>query len=255
MWYDLGPPAYAAVPNGRLAVWERGSGLPVVFAHGGTGTAAHDWGHLVEPLSDVARSVLVDLRGHGRSPDEELRLSVTRFGLDLAHVMRWLGIPSAVLVGFSAGANSVLELAARRPELACGVVTIGASARGDAGRVLEIMNGPWPMELRILEHAGGTDNPEYWKELRAALALDWAENVAFPPELLARISCPVWVCHGAADPIVLPEQAGLLAAMVPHAEVVMVPGAGHQVHREAPRDFMHVLRQVVATCTPRTAHG
>ena len=38
------PPASTPVPDSRAAYRERGSGLPIVFLHGGTGTGEHDWG-------------------------------------------------------------------------------------------------------------------------------------------------------------------------------------------------------------------
>jgi pimeloyl-ACP methyl ester carboxylesterase len=238
-------PLSVSVPGARLAVWEHGAGVPVLFVHGGTGTAAHDWGHLFGRVAQQARAVAWDLRGHGTSLDAALHLGVARFGLDVAHVMQALGIPKAVLVGFSVGANSVLHLAARRPWLVHAIVAIGASAKGDPSRVQQIMSGPWPSELRNLEHTAADNDPAHWERLRGALAHDWADHVDFLSTGLGAVTMPTTIVHGANDPIVLPEQADQLASALPHARLAMIPNAGHQVHREEPEAFMEILQDVL----------
>jgi pimeloyl-ACP methyl ester carboxylesterase len=189
----------------------------------------------------------LDLRGHGTSHDPALDLGVARFGMDIPHVMRALGIPKAVLVGFSVGANSVLHLAARQPSLVHAIVAIGASAKGDPGRVKNILTGPWPRELRGLDHTAARGDPNHWQHLRSALARDWGEHLDFLATGLDTVTAPTWIVHGEDDPIVHPEQAQMLASALPNSRLVMVPDAGHQVHREQPEAFMRVLDEVVDT--------
>lgn len=242
-------PTMVDVPGARLAVWESGSGIPVLLLHGGTGTAAHDWGYHFGQLSLRSRAVALDLRGHGTSQDPSLELGVARFGMDVPHVMKALGIPKAILVGFSVGANSVVHLAARQPSLVHAIVAIGASAKGDPARIEDILTGPWPRELRSLNHAGASGDPDHWERLRAALARDWGENLDFLVNNagLDAVTAPTWIVHGEDDPIVLPEQARRLAAALPDSHLVMVPDAGHQVHREQPEVFMRILDEALDT--------
>ena len=242
----LGTPLMVPVPGATLAVWSRGVGPAVVLLHGGTGTAAHDWGHVLPTLARHANVVAMDLRGHGMSADPGLDLGVTRFGLDVTHVMRSLGIPRAILVGFSVGGNTVLNLITSRPWLASAAIIVGASARGRPERVMEIMNGPWPRELRGLHHSGAEGDTEHWTRLRDRLAQDWADNVRFIDTGLDAVGCPVTVVHGADDPIVDPEQARRLVSLLPDARLVEVPATGHQVHREAPEVFIDLVREVLA---------
>ena len=68
----LGTPLMVPVPGATLAVWSRGVGPAVVLLHGGTGTAAHDWGHVLPTLARHANVVAMDLRGHGMSADPGL---------------------------------------------------------------------------------------------------------------------------------------------------------------------------------------
>ena len=228
------------VPGGRIAVRERGSGVPIVFLHGGTGTGAFDWGEIADRLAHRYRTVVFDLRGHGRSSHEGEEFGVVRFGLDTVHVLRALGLERAVLVGFSVGGNTLLGLLARDPRPALALVTIGASARGDPERVQEIMAGPWPDYLTGLEHEVGS-GPAYWRELRGLLAHDWAENVSLDDAVLRRITCPTLVCHGDRDRVQPLDYAEHLAAGLPDAELFVAEGAGHAVQLEQPEQFLAVL--------------
>jgi len=231
-------------------VTERGSGVPVLFLHGGTGTGDLDWGAVADRLSRRHRTIVVDLRGHGLSPDDDGAIGVVRFGLDALHVLRAVGVPRAVMIGFSVGGNTLLKLLARDPRPALALVTIGASSRGDASRVTEIMNGPWPSYLTELEHEVG-HGPEYWKDLRAALAHDWAHNLAVDDEGLRRISCPTLVCHGDGDRIQQLDYAHHLAATLPAAELYVVENAGHAVQLDQPDAFADRLEEFLARALAR----
>lgn len=242
-------PLMVNVPGARLAVWSRGSGPAIVLVHGGTGTASHDWGHLLPELAKYGRVIAMDLRGHGASISEEMDLGTTRFGLDVACVMNTLGVPRAVMVGFSVGANSVLNLLSHRPWIAHAAVLVGASARGKPERVVEIMTGPWPRELRSLTHDGAKGDPDHWRRIRDVLANDWAENVRFIETGLDAVDCPVTIIQGADDPIVLPEQGGRLQEVLPNSRLIEVAGTGHQVHREEPAVFMDVVKDVLTSVT------
>jgi pimeloyl-ACP methyl ester carboxylesterase len=233
------------VPGGRIAVRERGRGVPIVFLHGGTGTGEFDWGEIAGRLAPRYRTVVVDLRGHGRSYHGGDDFGIVRFGLDTLHVLRALGLERAVLVGFSVGGNTLLGLVARNPRRALALVTIGASARGEPARVAEIMAGPWPSYLTELDHVVGT-GPEYWRELRTLLAHDWARNVSFSDADLGRITCPVLVCHGDNDRIQQLGYAEHLAARLPHAELFVAKGAGHAVQLEQPDVFVERLDEFLA---------
>ena len=54
-------------------------------------------------------------------------------------------------------------------------------------------------------------------------------------DLLPRIDCPTLVMTGALDTWAGPEQHRQIAAAIPDAELVIVPGAGHMIQLEAPQ--------------------
>jgi pimeloyl-ACP methyl ester carboxylesterase len=232
-------------PGARIWVTEGGSGVPLVLIHGGTGTAEHDWGPVLPALRNRFRVVTMDIRGHGRSTDPEIELGIDRFGLDLVHVMRAMGLPRAVLVGFSVGANTLLKLLGTRPDLALGLVTIGASVAGDASRVSHILAGPWPPDLTSLHHDVG-DGPEYWRRLRHALAHDWANNLALTDDLLRRISCPTLICHGDRDRVAMLDEAIHLHRTIAGSQLFIAPGSGHQLQLDKPEMFIRAVEAFVA---------
>jgi pimeloyl-ACP methyl ester carboxylesterase len=65
-------------------------------------------------------------------------------------------------------------------------------------------------------------------QIRALLARPEQER------LLPRIGCPALVLTGALDTWSPPAQHEEIAAAIPDAELVIVPGAGHMIQREAP---------------------
>lgn len=237
-------------PGARIWVTEGGSGTPLVLIHGGTGTAEHDWGPVVPELRRHHHVVTMDMRGHGRSHDPDIELGIDRFGLDLVHVMRALGLPRAVLVGFSVGANSLLKLLSSRPELALGLVTVGASVAGDASRVPQILAGPWPPDLVELHHQVG-DGPEYWRRLRIALAHDWANNLCLTEDRLRRITCPTLICHGDRDRVAALDEALHLHRTIAGSELFVAPHCGHQLQLEQPEMFIDAVHGFVSRLARR----
>ena len=230
-----------SVPGGAIAASVTGAGTPIALVHGGTGTAAYDWEFVLEPLAQRHTVVAMDMRGHGHSPAPDGRLGVTRFALDTAAVMLRLGFPRFAALGFSAGANALVELASLHPWRVTTLFTVGASIESHPERVDEILTGPWPSGLSGLRHPGSGDDPDHWKWLRAKLARDWADNLAFTATQLAGIDAKLVAFHGADDAIVDVDQAHRLAAAVPNARAVIVAGAGHAVARDQPKALLETI--------------
>jgi pimeloyl-ACP methyl ester carboxylesterase len=106
----------------RLAYEATGTGqTPVVFVHGWTCDRSH-FAPQAAHFSPKHRCLSVDLRGHGQSDAPQQEYTIDAFADDVGWMCDELGVQEAVLVGHSMGGAVVLALAARRPELARGVV-------------------------------------------------------------------------------------------------------------------------------------
>lgn len=240
-------PFRVAVPDGSIAATDRGHGPPVLLVHGGTGTGEHDWGQAARHLERGGRRVVVvDVRGHGASHDASGVLTTRRFAADLLHVLRSLGIGRTDLVGFSLGANTVLELLCRRPDVGRHAVLVGGSATGSPERVRAISASPdWPPALQSLRH-DVDPSPDYWYRLRNHLLADWEANTEVPERRLARVRCPVLVVAGVHDPIQRVEVAEHLAAALPRGRLALVEDAGHAVHHDQPDQFLALLDEALS---------
>jgi 3-oxoadipate enol-lactonase len=231
---------------------------PVVVLIHGFSLDRRMWAAEVAALSDRARVVRYDLRGHGESvPPAEPYAGYD----DLRALLDELGVARATLVGLSAGAVVALDFALvfpsrvealvlaapgvggfRAPALPWLEPVIEAARAGDAARAARL----WAETPLMAVHAGGAasdaaramalDNAALWSMARLERPLD-------PPALdrLETIAAPTLVVVGDRDlPHVL-EVAGLLAARIPGAERVVVAGAGHLVNLDAPAAFHRAL--------------
>ncbi|WP_382306791.1 alpha/beta fold hydrolase [Herbiconiux sp. UC225_62] len=93
-----------------------------VLVHGWSCDSS-DWAEFVPELRAHARVVVVDLRGHGDSPDGAAYDAPT-MAADVGRVLDRLGLADVLLVGHSAGSEVVMQLAVDRPGLARLAVTV-----------------------------------------------------------------------------------------------------------------------------------
>jgi pimeloyl-ACP methyl ester carboxylesterase len=114
--------------RGEVFVRDTGGSQPaVLLLHGWTVTADLNFFGVYGPLGDRHRVVALDHRGHGRGMRAETPFALEDCADDAAALLRELGIPSAVVVGYSMGGAVSLLLSARHPELVRGLVLSGTS--------------------------------------------------------------------------------------------------------------------------------
>ncbi len=109
-------------------LWPAPGGSPspaaFVLAHG-LASNARLWDGVAARLNERGHTaVTVDLRGHGRSSKPQGPYDVPTVADDLAAIVRELGLERPVVAGQSWGGNVVIELAARHPGLARGLVCV-----------------------------------------------------------------------------------------------------------------------------------
>jgi pimeloyl-ACP methyl ester carboxylesterase len=235
----------------ELAVTEfGGSGPPILLLHGLMGRAS-TWRETAAWLTAHGRVVAVDARGHGRSRARG-PWTTDRMAADVVDVLTALG-PS-VVVGHSMGGLHGLVAAARRPELVRALVVedMGVDFRGrsaaDARAWFTGLPQPFP-SLAAVRRAFGHPRPEFGEymvecvEQRAdgyhllarvehttAIAAEWAEQDHWAAA--DRVRCPALLVE--AEESVAPDgQMARMAARMPSATHVRVPGTGHLVHAYA----------------------
>jgi pimeloyl-ACP methyl ester carboxylesterase len=113
----IGEPATAAVPAGTIEYRERGSGAPIVFAHG-AGVNADLWRKVAPQLARDHRCIAPDLPlgGHSLPLADDADRSLFGQAEILASFLEALDVTDVVLVGNDTGGAISQALVASRPE-------------------------------------------------------------------------------------------------------------------------------------------
>lgn len=242
-------------PNTTTLVRHRaGAGEPLVLLHG-VGESAVGWRPIQEALSREYDVIALDLPGFGGSPALPAQVVPTAAALADAveRDMDGLGVADFHVAGYSLGARVALELATRGRVRS--VVAIAPDGLGTpperiyqamalmSGRSLAILFAPIATQLtatgagRALFFAMERSRP--WQlaaDDARHLLLNFANAPSYEetvwatmfdvPMGLDRISCPVLILQGTADPLV-PAQSPRFLAFVPHAQLRWLPGLSH----------------------------
>jgi pimeloyl-ACP methyl ester carboxylesterase len=246
---------YLEVDGERVHVVERGThGDRVLLLHG-YASNAQAWRAVLDRLDGRFRMAAVDLVGFGWSTRDPTRpLTGEAYAERLAGVLDALGWPVVHLVGQSWGAGLAQRLAAAHPERVDRMVlvaTVDPSRMlwlGTAGLRLGI-RFPWLARIavaraqRVAARAAGVRPRElalgYVEPLRLARTQAFldrfvAEHATSSHLDLGRVAQPTLVIGPLEDRVVLPEITRSVAARIPNARYVAVPGASHSVAAEEP---------------------
>jgi len=121
------PDPHFVQSNGiRMAVYEQGSGFPIVFCHGFP-ELAYSWRHQLPALAAAGfRAIAPDQRGYGLTdaPEGAENYSMRHLTGDLAGMLDALGIEKAVFCGHDWGGMVVWQMALMHPERVAGVIGV-----------------------------------------------------------------------------------------------------------------------------------
>jgi 2-succinyl-6-hydroxy-2,4-cyclohexadiene-1-carboxylate synthase len=255
---------------------ERGTGPPLVLLHGFTGSAC-SWWPMIDALAAHHRVLAVDLIGHGRSaaPARASRYAFDRALDDLRQVAETLDVGGATWLGYSMGGRVALGLAVTYPDLVSALVLESATPGiADVAERARRKSNDDELAARI-ERDGVPAFVARWERLPM-----WESQEALPADVLARERA-VRLANSArglanslrgmgqgAQPSLwgrLPDlrRRTLLVAgerdvkfariaaeiynALPDAHLAIAPGAGHNVHLEAPAWFGESVKRFIDT--------
>ena len=230
-----------------------GAGRPLVFLHG-VGSSSHTWQGQLARFSSGHLCVAPDMRGFAGSKTDPATISMRRFAADVAALIEHLGSGPAAVCGLSMGGIVALNLWRDRPDLVRSLVLAdtwanhAAAAASHAERMAAIDAGTMPELARIRMpgvYAPGADPELVERGVAAFAALDKAAYRAasydlWPQDLreVARtIRVPALVIVGEYDTTTPPPLSEELAALIPGARLVVIPGAAHLTNEENPAAF------------------
>lgn len=157
--------------NLHVREW-RGAKNSFVLLHG-LASNSRTWDAVAGHLAGAGHHVVaVDQRGHGLSDKPAEGYDFAAISADLARLLPQLHLTRPILVGQSWGGNVVLELAARHPELICGLGFVD-------GGFLDLQSRPnmtWEKVVADLSPPNLTGTPrEQIKQRIQAMHQDWTE--------------------------------------------------------------------------------
>jgi 3-oxoadipate enol-lactonase len=256
------------VPVGDIELHyeQRGSGPDLVLLPG-LGAGTHVWWPQLRDLSQSMRVTAVDPRGHGRSSCPPGPYSISMLAADLAGFLEALRIRPAVLVASSMGSLVAVEAAAEYGDMIRGLALVGgfpvlppeAQERFRQRAVTAETEGMEPLADLVIQSAMGPythrTNPGLVGLFRQTLAANnpaaYAASCRAIAEAdvtaqLARVHCPTLIVVGEEELVAPLPAARKLKAGIPHADVCVIPNAGHIPFLEQPGAFNSAITQFVA---------
>ena len=249
------PDAFARAADADLADAAAQMPDPVLMLHG-NGEEHGIFGQVIDAVCASGRPVVaVDSRAQGKSTRGTEELTYELMADDALAALAALGFGKAHLLGFSDGAIEALIIARDHPELALSLLSIGANLSPDG------VDDSFQMEQAAQSLLAWAD---FWekgdgsrRDVDPGLVRPTPQEarttaellhmmVVYPqidPASLSQIACPTTVMAGEFDEIKR-EETDLIHVSIPGSRLVIVPGAGHVLPKEAPED---VAREALAT--------
>jgi pimeloyl-ACP methyl ester carboxylesterase len=281
-WLDVDWRAHqrwVTVADRRANVIELGSGPPVVFIHGLSGS----WQNWLEQLPVFARDhrvIAFDLPGFGSSEMPVEKISIAGYGRWVDALFGELGVDAAAVVGNSMGGFIGAEVAIQFPARVERLVLISAAgltienqipgAILTALRTLNTQLGgytgwlasrsealtrrPRSRELifKIVAHnPGKLPGPLVAEQIRGSgkpgfvPALDALTKYPIR-DRLGQIACPTLIVWGTNDHLVPARDADEFERLIPNARKVVWSDTGHVAMLERPEAFNRLLAAFLA---------
>ena len=168
-----------------------------------------------------------------------------------------------LLVSASMGGMVAMEMHRQAPERVLGLGLLGTTARPDTAELIALRTQACELfaagcaeellraNVLFAFHPTQARSPDMVARylamtMRAGAQQLIAQNRAVMARVdsrphLPQVKCPVLVVCGEADQLTTPETAREMAALMPHAQLEMVPGAGHMLTMEQPQRVNDLL--------------
>jgi pimeloyl-ACP methyl ester carboxylesterase len=226
--------------NGISLYYETyGSGPPVLVLHGATGFL-ETMHYFVTALSPTHTVIAVDSRAQGRSTDSAAPLSYALMADDMIKLMDSLGLKKADVVGWSDGGIIGLDMAMNHPDRVRRLVAIGANydtagvAPSSGDFTADVGRQVKPFYDRI------APDPSHFRVMLAKIRVLITTQPHYTTQDLGRIRARTLIVAGEHD-LILRKHTDALAAAIPGAQEVIVPGATHFGPLEQPGAYTNLV--------------
>ena len=196
---------------------EEGKGVPFFLLHGN----GEDGTYFVNQMNffcNQYRMIVVDTRGHGKSPRGSAPFTIAQFAEDLNELMIEMQIPKAIILGFSDGANIAMKFALKYPQKVSALILNGGNL--DTKGIKTRVQLPIEIGYRIVKQFAS-------KSQEAKRNMEMLGLMVHEPNIelskLRSIHIPALVIAGTRD-MVKKSHTELIAANIPNAKLAIVKG-------------------------------
>ena len=246
----------------RVAYRSQGEGPPLLLLHGGM-SESWEWHRQLDALSDRWQVVAWDAPGCGESDDPPPDWSLADYARCVSGFCRALGLLRPHVAGLSFGGGLALAVYGEDPFLPRSLLLLSAYAGWRGSLPAEEVAARLAGCLALAAHpapasrddgrafTGPHPSDEVLDELHAiasrvrpAAMRDMGQAFADADlrDVLPTVLVPTLVLVGLEDRRSRPHVSEAIAAAVPLAELVAVPGVGHVLHQEAPEAVNAAMR-------------
>jgi len=244
----------------RLSWGDQHSTRHALIVHGLGSSGQTGW-QLGSGLSEAGwYATAVDLRGHGVAPRAP-RYRISDFAADLAHTRPEHGGAWDVVIGHSIGAAASVVAQAGSPQWARKLILLDPALSLGEERKERVRTGQLYGHDQLTEDEVAKENP-HWHPMDVELRV-WSNRAASRfavehavldnphwdvTEQAAAVNVSTLIVGGdpAVDSMFTGEHAAAVLKSNPLMTHVVVPGAGHSVHRDRPEETLgHIVRFLV----------
>ncbi|WP_160679863.1 alpha/beta hydrolase [Clostridium sp. C8-1-8] len=231
---------YIENENIQIYYEDIGIGEPIIFLHGcfSRGIISFSSQMFFFQATTEFRSILPDLRGHGRTISKCNEWTTPQLADDIIKLMDSLNIYKAHLVGHSFGGDVVFYCAIKYPDRFSSITSI--SSTGSVNDSVLNMNeefNPETLEgkgkfklIEILKKNHFDSCNGDWKHFLKQVLLNNEKYPDFSDEDLRKISVPALFIFGKNDDLIKEEEIFRLKENIRDIQIEILDGCGHSPH-------------------------
>jgi len=244
-----------------------GDGFPLVMIHG-INQNSLTWPPIfLDEVSKNFKIIIFDSRGAGRTDKPDIEYSIKMFADDTVGLMDALNIERAHVLGHSMGGFIAQELVINYPERVEKLILFSTSCGGSKA----VPPSPEVMQMLSEDLEGLTLEDMQRRFIPIALTEEYVKDnldlieesitiylkaptplYSFKRQLgavmrfnagrrLKKINTPTLVMHGKKDILILPQNAEILAKLIPEAKLTYFENSAHATYVEEPENVAKAL--------------
>lgn len=267
-------PRFAKVNGVRIAYRVHGEGPPLVLVMGYRLNSMAWPPRLIEQLAYRFTVITLDNRGTGLSDKPIKGYAIANMARDVCGVLDELKLAQVHMMGYSMGGAIVQEFVRQFPNRVSSLILCATTAGGPRARyakasvvaAMRDLDGLSPEQAarRIWKVSY---SPGYLERHQDIAEEQMRREIALPTPLhaadlqfqafaefdgskiLTDIRCPTLVFTGDLDELIPPQNAAMMARLIPGAKLVIIPGCGHRVFWEALQRCADLITEFISSAS------